>query len=97
MYLRLNHGGPNAAIGTLEPDAPEFVPEQWHTIRVFIEQNGDVRLYQDGILVSRVKLTPDSRAGTVGGHTGIYAYNWYKTTTSFAGTLLVDNFEIRCW
>lgn len=80
-----------------DPNAPEFTPEQWHTVSIYIETNRDVMLYQDGQLVSKGTLPLHNRVGLVGGHTGIYAYHWYQSSPPIKGFLLVDNWEIRCW
>jgi hypothetical protein len=95
VYPRLFHA-PAGALGTIEPNAPEFTPEQWHTIRILVDQNRDAKLYQDGILVSTSKLTPDSRAGSAGGHTGLYVWQ-RKSNPIYKGMLLTDNCEITCW
>lgn len=97
IYLRLYSMG--RIIGSIEPDAPEFTPEQWHTNRMRLEQNGDVSLYQDETLVSKGKLTSESRAGSVGGHPGLYAYHNTNRNPNyvFGGMMLVDNWEMRCW
>lgn len=98
IYMRLYFGQPQI-IGALEPDAPEFAPEQWHTLRLRVEQNGDVSLYQDEILISKGKLSPEMRVGTVGGHPGLYAYHntYFNPNYVFGGMMLVDNWEVRCW
>lgn len=77
--------------------APEFTYEQWHNVSIYIEPNRDVRLYQDGQLVSKGTLPSHNRVGLVGGHAGIYAYNYYKSSSPIKGYILIDNWEMRCW
>jgi hypothetical protein len=96
VYLRLYHYPPGE-IAPIESGAPEFMPEQWHTVRIYFDQNRNVRLYQDGLLVATGTMPVDNRLGTVGGHPGLYAYNWYKSSPPLKGMLLIDNWEIRCW
>jgi hypothetical protein len=96
VYLRLKLLSSPSQFPPLEPNAPEFTSDQWHTVSIFIEQNRAVRLYQDGLLVSKGTLPEEKRAGTIGGHPGLYAWQ-YKTSPAFTGILLVDNYEIRCW
>lgn len=96
VYLRLVHWPPGE-LGPVESFAPEFTAEKWHSILVVLEANRELKLYQDGQLVGRGLLTSDSRVGTVGGHPGLYAYNWYKLSPPLQGMLLIDNFEIVCW
>jgi hypothetical protein len=96
VYLRLSHYPPGE-IAPIESSAPEFTPEQWHVIQIYIEQNREVRLYQDGLLVAKGTLPTENRFGTVGGHPGLYAYNWYENSPPLKGMLMIDNWEIRCW
>ncbi len=96
VYLRLYHSPPGE-IAPTESNAPEFATEQWHNIRILVEQNRDAKLYQDEFLVAKGTLPTEDRLGTVGGHLGLYAYNWYRSSPPLKGMLLHDNWEIRCW
>jgi hypothetical protein len=96
VYLRLVHWPPGL-LAPVESGAPEFTSDNWHTVRISIDQDRGVSLYQDGALVARGKLTDDSRSGVVGGHPGLYAYNWHQFSPPLAGTLLVDGYQITCW
>jgi hypothetical protein len=95
VFLRLFHD-PHL-IGRIEPGAPEFSADQWHDVRIFVDQNGQAKLFQDGILVAAGKMPSDRQLGTVGGHPGLYAYNWTSTSPRVNGILLVDNWQITCW
>jgi hypothetical protein len=96
VYLRLVHWPPGL-LAPVESGAPEFTSDNWHAVRISIDQDRGVSLYQDGALVARGKLTDDSRSGVVGGHPGLYAYNWHQFSPPLAGTLLVDGYQITCW
>ena len=96
VYLRLVHRPPGL-LAPVESGAPEFTSDNWHTVRISIDQDRGVSLYQDGALVARGKPSDDSRSGVVGGHPGLYAYNWHQFSPPLAGTLLVDNYQITCW
>jgi hypothetical protein len=71
--------------------------ERWSTVRVTVFGDRSVALDQDGRLVSEAALTEDSRAGTVGGHPGIYGHQRLSEPQPLAGFLLVDNYDIECW
>jgi hypothetical protein len=98
IYLRLiSFSETDAKIyAPLESNAPEFTPEEWHTLSIYLEPNRDVRLYQDGKLVSKGTLPLNKRVGLVGGHPGLYFYDYYKSSPAKA-YLLIDNWEMRCW
>ena len=96
VYLRLKLLSSPSQFPPLEPNAPEFTPDQWHIVSIFVGQNREIRLYQDGFLVSKGILPEEKRVGTIGGHPGLYGWQ-YKTSFPLKGMLLVDNYEIRCW
>lgn len=96
VYLRLYHYPPGE-IAPIQSTAPEFTAERWHNIRLVMGQNREATLYQDGLLVATGTMPTDDRLGTVGGHVGLYAYNWYTSSPPLKGMLLHDNWQIRCW
>lgn len=59
----------------LSPGAPQFTFDEWHTIRIEVEQSGAMRMYQDRQLVSEGRMPANTldRIGTIGGHWGLYA------------------------
>jgi hypothetical protein len=75
---RLNDGIYRLAVMSNEDDwlgsiSPiPFPLEQWVKIRLELGNDRVARLYQDGVLVSEKKLSPNTRLGTVGGHWGLY-------------------------
>jgi hypothetical protein len=95
VYLRLNYRNPGG-FAPIQPGSPEFAPEQWHNVRIVIQPDRHIELYQDTVLVAQATLPDTVRAGLVGGHPGLYAGR-LQSLPPLRGTLLVDNWAIRCW
>ncbi len=60
-----------------EPDAPEFSYDKWQAVKVDVDKNGKVKLFQDGKVISIGELPEWSKAriGISGGHAGLYGRN----------------------
>jgi len=97
-YLSLSSGQPTEPGGPpLVEGAPEFTPETWHTIRILIDKNRRVYLYQDGQLVRSCTLDRHRSPGTTGGHPGIYIHDSVmRGPYAIGGVVLIDNYAIQC-
>lgn len=96
-FLRLYNKSSGGKMGSIVKNAPEFLPERWHRIKIFVGKQREIILLQDGVPVSKAKYPSGNRLGTVGGHPGLYAGRWLEMGRPLKGWMLVDNFEIRCW
>jgi len=97
VYLDLKWAPYADAVAILEPTAPEFTAEEWHTISISVGVDRNARLYQDGQLVSQHTLWQDFRGGTIGGHLGLYIHDASERGEyAVRGVVLYDNYQIAC-
>jgi hypothetical protein len=95
-YLNLKYGG-TSGVAEVEPGAPAFTPNVWHTLTLRIDASRNAELLQDGISVSRHALNPCVAGGTTGGQAGLYVYDSsMRGRYAVHGVLLYDNFRITC-
>lgn len=92
-------GGAGISFPVPLPGAPRFVPENWVTLKVVIEADGKVSLYQNGVLITAGQLPPTTRRGFVGGHGGLYVGHDISVPEGdfTSGYIYADNFRIACW
>ncbi len=84
-------GQPNIIFNFLQK-APEFTPDQWHRMGIWIEEDGRVTLYQDGQSVCQAKLNIAKRIRMVHGGP-IYGGPDFPIG-SYA---MIDNIKILSW
>lgn len=77
----------------IQDSSPSMVLFPFNTwVRIRVELNADrmVRVYQDGLLVSKVQLHKDSLVGTIGGHWGLYAGGNFRKLTILNDNITID-------
>ena len=96
-FLSLKYGVSSIEVAAPTADAPEFTPDEWHTISIVIWPDRMAELYQDGELVTSHVLDPRMVGGTTGGHPGLYIHDSVsRGEYAIRGTFLYGNYRIQC-
>jgi hypothetical protein len=97
-YLLLKWGVNGSDTARILPGSPAFTAEEWHSLRLVLRADRTLELYQDGYLIAQHPLLLQYEAGIIGGHPGLYVHDYLRYGEyAVRGTLLMDNFEIRCY
>lgn len=95
-YLYIGFAGveDEEEFSALFADAPQFLPETWHTVAVEIDASGMISVFLDEKPVTRGKLLAPSLNGVEYVHAGPICG---AAPLRKEGYVLVDNFLFTCW